>query len=291
MTEQKSKERTIMDNMIQECKNSYQSIKLSSLNEEAKERIIQILREERKKRFSEDDYQTILEKVKEEGKIPANELYKIVNSIMNDFDISVNDLIDWSDTFIEFVHEYISKEFWKKFTKGLPKNFKDLKENLIPFNVTDDEFATFLVWWKDCITYNWQKLNLWSKYDKLLKDKERIEEEINKETNNKIENNTEINKWHQMCLQLEKANMQCRAENPHHCEGFCETNNKKIEDIRKKIESEKATILQKVKNDLWYDELIEQIIKLEKSAFYEKYTYLKDLYNNAILPIWDRSKL
>ena len=63
MTKQKSKEKTIMDNMVQECKNSFQTIKSSSLSEESKKKLISVLVKERRKRFNEPDYQWILEKV------------------------------------------------------------------------------------------------------------------------------------------------------------------------------------------------------------------------------------
>lgn len=88
----KSPDKEQMKNLIKECKNSYDSIKLTSLPEESKKRIIKVLAQERKERFSQFDYLQILDSVKEDERIPK--LYDLTTDLATEIDLSSTDFED-----------------------------------------------------------------------------------------------------------------------------------------------------------------------------------------------------
>ena len=286
MTKQKSKERTIMDNMVQECKNSFQSIKHSSLSEESKNKIIRVLKNERMKRFNEDDYQSILEKVMEESTIPAKDLYEIATTLIDKSDIWRDDLCELWDSFVdEYVNDEIRKKYGKMYIKKMPKTMQDLKKAIVPFEIPDNEFIDFLFLMDDCLpSYTWQELCLWPSYKRLLKDKKEADEGIKERIKTEIKDNEKIKKYNEKICDLSKKIDSCRMANPgKQSIWFCAQMENEIDNIQDELEIEIEKVLHKIKDDVKYDEIIAKIKWYEKLVFHEKYPYLEKLYDNCII--------
>ena len=276
---EKSGARTAMDNIVQECRNSFQAIKMSSLSEESKTKIVKLLIQERKKKFNKFDYQLILQEVLEESKIPAKDLYDIVIELMEDErDINMSDLLEWGDVFVEYVNDKIPE----KYTKEMPKTIQDLKKALVPFEVTDENFAMFLLWGED-IEYRWQKLHLWPLYNKLLEEKKEIEKKIRDEFKKEIEKDNQLKKLDEEINGLQMAIHGCRINNPGpHWDGYCEAREKEIQEIIRKMKTRRYTILHGIKEKYWYDDIISKIKTYEELTFREKYNYLNNIYDRNI---------